>query len=227
MPGTSGRNWRILIVEDHPITREGCERLLEMEPDMEVAGTAAGTRKAMAFLQANAADLALVDLGLCDGNGLEFVRQVAAKYPKMPVLVWTARDEAVYAERALEAGARGFINKRALSRTLVKAVRTVLAGKTYLSENAKDLLVARRYNSSSASPLSDLSNRELEIFELLGEGWTVKEIADSLCVSTKTVNSYRERIKSKVGVDSSRELDRIAFQWNLNEAGGNTDKAFD
>lgn len=216
-PPTAGEVRRVLIVDDHPIIRERLAALVDAEPDLTTCGQAEGVREAMASVAREHPDLAVIDLSLKDGYGVELVRDLKAKYPQLPVMVLSMHDESMYAERAMRAGARGYVTKQEATRVVLTAIRRVLGGELYVSPDIASALIGRVVGTpgGSGEPLDKLTNRELEIFHLFGEGKTVQQIADALFISPKTVEAHREHIKEKLGFRSSNELLRYAFQQSL------------
>lgn len=211
---------KILIVDDHPAIRFGLQALLSEEPGFEVCGQAENFRKAVAAFKELRPDLLIVDISLDEGNGLDLIRQLSAESSHCRFLVVSFHDEKLYAERALSAGASGYVSKREPLERIVTAVRRVAAGHLYYSQEVSELFL-RKYAGSprpevSVSHLSRLSKRELEIFELVGRGCETSEIARRLYISPKTVSTHYENIKHKLGLDSKTELVRHAVTW-LNE----------
>lgn len=206
---------RILIVDDHPLVREGLLGLISAQPDFEVCGEASSLAEAREFLAADCPDVLILDLTLRDGNGIELIAEVKAAGVK--VLVLSMHDESLFAERALRAGALGYITKHEAPRNIIQAIRTVLAGKLYLSARLTEQMVQRAVGAGDVgrTPLERLSNRELEIFELFGQGLTVREIAGKLQLSPKTVETHREHIKDKLALKNTTELTKYAVQWVL------------
>lgn len=210
---------RILIVDDHPIVREGLRHLINDEADMRVCGEAGTAARALALLPVMQPDVAVVDLSLGLDDGLELVRTIAAQPDavRVRVLVLSMHDEMLYAERALRAGARGYIMKRGAMPDLLTAIRRVAAGRTYVSAEIAERLVDRvaRPGSppASADPLELLSDRERQVFELIGRGLATREIAEQLSVSVKTIETHQSRIKQKLGLRTGRELMRRAVAW--------------
>jgi DNA-binding NarL/FixJ family response regulator len=207
---------KILIVDDHPVVREGLLRRINRQPDLVVCGEVGAAAEAMKAIAAGRPDLAIVDLTLQDKSGLELIKDIQTRYPRLPVLVLSMHDEKVYAPRALRAGARGYIMKQEAPEHVIEAVRRVLGGQVYLSEKmAARLLgtfVAGR-PPAAASPVESLSDRELEVFELIGSGLGSRQIAERLHVSIKTVGAYKLRIKEKLQLESAAELTQQAFLW--------------
>ncbi len=214
---------RVLIVDDHPLMRKGLALTLEAEPDLEVAGQAANAEEALGRFDALAPDLVLVDVSLPGTNGIELVKHLLARRPDLPTLVVSRHDEALYAERAVRAGAKGYVSKLEADDQIVKAVRYILRGGIWLSDELKDKLlfgVAAGRKDALQSPLEVLSDRELEVFEMTGRGLPTKEIAGRLHLSVKTVESYRARIKAKLSLESGTELMQHAVAWVEGEGGG-------
>jgi len=218
---TAPRKHRVFLVDDHPIVLSGFKVLLDSQPDLEVCGTAGSAEEALAHAPALKADLIITDLTLPGRDGLELIRDMLAVRPGQALLVVSMHDELLYAERALRSGARGFLMKEAGSEKMLAAIRHVLAGNVYVSErmSAKilDAFSGSRQRAGD-SPIQKLSDREFEVFRMLGEGRTTKEIADRLHISTKTVAVHRGHIKEKLGVQSATELMHQAVRWV--ESGG-------
>ena len=206
---------RLLIVDDHPLMRKGLRMTLEAELDLDVVGEAADADEALVLYDRLRPDLVLVDVSLRGTNGLELVKHLVARDEKVKALVVSRHDEDLYAERAVRAGAKGYLAKLEADDALVAAVRHVLRGGIYLSEEMKDKLLfgAAAGRDPMASPLEVLSDRELEVFELTGRGTPTKDIAERLHLSVKTVESYRARIKTKLGLESGTELLQHAVRW--------------
>jgi DNA-binding NarL/FixJ family response regulator len=209
---------KILIVDDHSLVREGLRALLSSQPDFEVCGEATGIAEARRLIASTEPSVVIVDLSLPDGNGIELVKELKARGDEIKVLVLSMHDESLFAERALRAGARGYLGKHEASRTVIEAVRTVLAGKLYFSARLTEQMMHRAFGVSTGlerSPLELLSDREIEVFELIGQGLTVRQIAARLELSPKTVETHREHIKEKLAVKNTTELVRHAVQWAL------------
>ncbi len=206
----------ILLVDDHPLLREGIAMNLEAEPDLQVVAQADDAETALVLFDEAAPDLVITDVSLPGMSGLELVKHLLARRPDLPVLVVSRHDEDLYAERAVRAGARGYVSKVAGGRQIVAAVRRVLRGGLHLSEDLKDRLLfsaATGGKGLALSPLQTLSDRELEVFEMTGHGIPTREISDRLHLSVKTVESYRSRIKHKMGLTSGIELMKHALAW--------------
>lgn len=210
---------RILIVDDHPVVRLGLSRLLSDEDDFEICGEAASGRETLQAVEELRPDLVLVDISLKDFNGLELIKQLRARYPSLRMLVSSMHDEFLFAERALHAGASGYVNKVQAIDNIVSAVRQVLAGNVYVSPRMTQRILksARRGAADLQSAVAELSDRELEIFSLLGEGRTTREIASRLNLSIKTVESHRENIKHKLSLHNNNELIKRAVEWTVRQ----------
>ena len=218
-----GCQQRILIVDDHPIFRKGIAMLLEHEPDIVICGEAETAAQALGLVDQQDFDLVIADISLKDINGIELVKSLKALRPHLPVLVLSMHDESLYAERALRAGARGYLMKQAPPDQVVSAIRQVLRGELYLSA-AANLLMLNSFvagRSSSKSSVEKLSDRELEIFELLGQGRGTSQIAHDLCLSVKTIEAHRSHIKAKLGITTAPELVRAAVEWVTRRNRGN------
>ena len=208
---------RILIVEDHPIFRLGLTELINQEDDLEVCGAAADVGQAWQAIERLAPDMIIADITLPQGDGIDLVKEVTRRFKgRLPVLVLSMHDAFLYAERALHAGARGYIMKQEAMGTVVNAVREVLAGKIYLDDPVKEHILtglAARPQSRDKSPIERLTDRELEVFRLLAQGLSSREIARRLHLSIKTIGTYRERIKEKLNLKHGTELVRYAVHW--------------
>lgn len=207
---------RILIVDDHPIVRRGLIQLIGHDPDLVVCGEAEDAHGALAAIAENAPDLAVVDISLKGSNGIDLLKQIRSRFPRLKVIVLSMHDEALYAERALKTGAKGYIMKQEAPEQILGAVRTALDGEVFVSERMKRRLLQRMVGQpvpASGSPQALLSDRELEIYELIGRGLGTRRIAESLHVSVKTVETHRAHIKEKLHLESGSELVRHAVQW--------------
>lgn len=207
---------RIFLVEDHPIFRRGLRGLLEEEPDLEVCGEAEDVGSAWDGVVQTRPDLVVLDISLKGRNGLELVKSLSTWRRDLPVLVLSTYEESLYAERSLRAGARGYIMKHEAADRIVRAIREVLAGGVHVSGRVAAALLSKSVGETSAptaSPDERLSDRELEVFELFGKGMTTKEVSDRLSLSPKTVGTYRDRIREKLGLKSSAEFFCHAAQW--------------
>ena len=206
---------RVFVVDDHPIVRQGLAQLINSEPDLVVSGQGEDAYGSLRAIRENKPDLCLVDVSLKDSDGIELLKELKAQAPELPVLILSMHDESLYAERALRAGAKGYIMKQEAPQTLLGAIRKVLNGEVYVSEKMGATLLQRMVGSKksqAALPMDRLTDRELEIFRMIGAGMSVKEIADKLFLSAKTVEAHREHIKEKLNLKSSAELLRFAIR---------------
>ena len=206
---------RVLIVDDHPIVRQGLKRMIETESDLTVCGEAESESQARRAIRELNPDIVIVDLSLEDGDGLELVRDVHAHHPEVPMLVLSMHDETIYAERLLAEGASGYIMKQAAADQLLRAMRRVLSGETYLSDTLTQALCARGYGSSgeAGDPVARLSNRELQVLNLVGRGHSSRDIASELGLSVKTVESHRQSTKRKLNFATNAQLLQFAMNW--------------
>lgn len=208
---------RIVIVDDHAVLREGLLTKINREPDLVVCGEAGSANEAMAAVERLRPDLMLVDINLPGRNGLELVRDLRALRPDLPVLVLSMHDETVFAERALRAGARGYVSKQQSGSDLIVAIRQVLSGEIHLSASTSTRLLGgltgSQRQTDSPSPMGLLTDRELEVFTMIGEARETKEISKSLGMSTKTVEAHRASIKRKLQLKTGPELTRHAVLW--------------
>ena len=208
--------YKIFIVDDHPLMRKGLALTLITEGEMEVIGQAESAEAAMDLLENLDPDAAIVDISLPGMSGLELIKHLQVFKPDLKIIVVSRHDEALYAERAIRAGARGYVMKLEAGDVIVEAVQRVMNGGIYVSPEINERLLMGMLagrNTNSTSPLEILSDRELEVFELTGHGLTTKEIAERLHLSVKTVESYRARIKSKLDLQNATELMQHAVQW--------------
>jgi DNA-binding NarL/FixJ family response regulator len=212
------RKVRILIVDDHPLVREGLIGLIGSQSDFQVCGEAAGMDDARRLVESARPDVAIIDLTLSDGSGIELIKEFKERRADLKLLVLSMHEESLFAERALRAGAVGYVHKHEASRTIVQAVRTILAGKLYLSPNMTELVVQRAFitgEDRNRPAVDRLTEREREVFELIGQGLSSRQIAVKLEVSPKTVETHREHIKEKLELATGTELTRYAVQWVL------------
>lgn len=212
---------KIFVVDDHPIMRRGYASILDRQPDLEVCGEAGSADEALEKIPDSEADLVIVDISMEGMSGIELIKSLDAWDIDLPCLVVSMHDETLYAERALHAGAKGYIMKNEIDQTVVEAVRKILNGGFFLSDQMNNKILQRVSGTQRGideSPLEQLSDRELEVFELLGKGQSTKEIAEELVISPKTVETHRRRIKQKLGIDSSTELLQRAVLWLEKEA---------
>jgi DNA-binding NarL/FixJ family response regulator len=211
----SGLAWRVLIVDEHPIVRLGLRRVIETEQDLMVCGEAATAADTRSAIREFSPDLLICEIGFKHGDGIELVRYVRAHHPRLPILVLSAFDEAFYAERLLSVGASGYITKQAPSEQFMTSVRRVLQGGIYVSEAVGNNMI-RKYAAGggevAADPIERLSNRELQILQMIGKGMSTREMAQSLNLSVKTVESHRQRIKGKLDLRSGLQLVHYALQ---------------
>lgn len=208
---------RILIADDHPMVREWLVHLINQEPNLTVCGEAADAAQTLQVIQALRPDMAVVDLSMEGSHGTDLIKQITARYEKLPVLVLSMHDEPLYAERALRAGARGYVTKREGAEKIRQAILRVLDGEIYVSEtvDARILKEASAGRSIRAGlSVDNLSDRELAVFQLLGNGYGPSQIADELHLSVKTVEGYMARIKEKLLLKDARQLVQQAIQWN-------------
>jgi DNA-binding NarL/FixJ family response regulator len=213
---------RVYLVDDHPLVRESLASLIQRQSDLSVCGEADNPAAALSGIAAAQPDVAIVDLSLGERTGLDLIRDLKTAHPRVAVLVLSMHDEQLYAERALRAGARGYIMKREATRNVILAIRRVREGKIVVSESVAESLAARLVGGVSGgpdSPVASLSDRELEVFRLVGEGRTTRQIADTLHLSVKTVQAYYARIKEKLGAGNANEMLREAIRW-IEERGG-------
>lgn len=220
MPGINTVS-KIVIVDDHPLVREGLAARINRQANMEVCGEAASVREGLEMVRATQPSLVIVDLKLADSHGLELIKELHHKFPQVKMLVVSAYDESLYAERALRAGAHGYISKREMQDNVVEALQTVLDGSRYMSPRMTQRLVGQAIGERPTlemDPISRLSDRELEVFQLIGEGKTTAAIARQLHLSVHTIDTHREKLRHKLGVKNSAELMQRAVQWLLENA---------
>lgn len=207
---------RVLIVDDHPIVRQGLRRLIEQEEDLTVCGEAETTREAKSAIRELKPDVVIVDISLKQGDGIELVKDARAHYPTLPLLVLSMHDESIYAERMLSAGANGYIMKQAASDQFLVALRRVLEGGIYVSEVVGNSMIQKFASGGayiSANPIDRLSNRELQILHMIGRGLSTRQAAEALNLSVKTVESHRQRIKRKLNLSTGSQLVQYAVNW--------------
>ena len=214
---TNNQKKKVFLVDDHPLVREWLTNLIHQQPDLAVCGEAESGPQALQAIEALKPDVAIVDISLKDSSGIELIKSLRQCCPRTTVLVLSMHEESHYAERALRAGAKGYIVKRETTRKVITAIRRVLDGKVYVSEELAAALAAQFATGQSLvarSPAELLSDRELEVFELFGHGRGTRQIAEQLRVSVKTVQAYCARIKEKLGLASATELVREAVRWH-------------
>src|ERR1017187_3181159 len=228
LPGIIGSNRRVrrvLIVDDHPIVRQGLRRIMQNEDDLTVCGEAETTSQARTAIKELNPDIVITDLSLTRGDGIELVRDVRAHHPQLPILVLSMHDEAIYAERLLSAGANGYIMKQAASEQFLVSLRRVLDGGIYVSEAVGNNMIQKFAAGGayiSANPIDRLSNRELQILHMIGKGMSTRETAHSLNLSIKTVESHRQRIKRKLNLTTGTQLVQYAVNWFTGREAGTT-----
>jgi DNA-binding NarL/FixJ family response regulator len=211
---------RILVVDDHPIVRQGLALMLNREADLVVCGEAEDANGAMLVMTSAHPDVLILDISLNGPDGLDLLKTIRTTHPTLPVLILSMHDESIYAERALRAGANGYIMKQEATEKVLVAVRRILTGEIYVSDRVANKLLKHYITGSGSlrnSSIADLSDRELEVFRLIGEGHSTRQIAEELHISVKTVESYQAHIKEKLSLRSSRELMQHAIQWSMNE----------
>jgi DNA-binding NarL/FixJ family response regulator len=207
---------RIMVVDDHPMMRQGLAQLIGAEPDLAICGEAENAERALDSIGALKPDLVLADISLPGKNGLELIKDFQAIHPGLPVLVISMHDETLYAERVLRAGGRGYIMKQEGGKKLMQAIRQVLDGKIYVSEKISAEILemfSSRRAGSEASPLERLTDREFEVFQFIGQGRGMRDVAEKLHLSIKTVEVHRANIKMKLRLNSAAELVRFATRW--------------
>ncbi len=214
---------RILIVDDHPMMRQGLAQLINNEPDLTVCCEAETAHQALDAIHRILPDLVLADITLPDKSGLELIKDVQAMHPGLAVLVISMHDESLYAERVLRAGGRGYIMKQEGGKKLMEAIRQVLNGKIYLSDKMSDKILeifSGRRSDTGRSPVENLTDREFEVFQLVGQGKGTRQIAEKLHLSVKTVEVHRMNIKAKLKLQSASELIRFAVRWVETQSAG-------
>jgi len=208
---------KVFLVDDHPLVREWLTNLINQQPDLVVCGETESAPQALQAIAQARPDVAIVDISLKDSSGIELIKSLKQSQPAVAVLVLSMHDESLYAERALRAGAKGYIMKRETTKKVIDAIRRVLEGKLYISNIVAEAITARSVTGkvpASQTPIEQLSDRELEVFEMLGQGLGTRQIAETLRVSIKTVQVYCARMKEKMNLGSGTELLREAFRWN-------------
>src|ERR1700720_406941 len=214
------RKKMVFVVDDHPIVRQGLTLLINQESDLAVCGEAEEMHSALSSILAVRPDILIVDISLSGPDGLEMLKNIRISSPRLPVLILSMHDESIYAERALRAGANGYIMKQEATEKVLVALRRILGGEIYVSDRIANKMLKHYITGSSTlrnSSIADLSDRELEVFRLIGEGHGTRQIAEELHLSIKTVESYQAHIKEKLSLRSARELMQHAIQWNMNE----------
>jgi DNA-binding NarL/FixJ family response regulator len=216
MQQNSGKQ-RVLLVDDHPLVRRGLAEVIAREPDLETCGEAGDVAEALTVAERTKPNIVVVDLTLKTGHGLDLIEKLRTREPDLKILVSSMHDEMLFAERVLRAGARGYISKQEPPESLLRAIRQVLRGELYLSPRMTSRLLNRVVSGSANEddPVQGFSNRELEVYEMIGQGQTIQQIAARLHLSPKTIETHREKIKQKLNVSNSTELSRRAVQWVL------------
>jgi DNA-binding NarL/FixJ family response regulator len=218
MPEKQLRKTNVFLVDDHPLVREWLTNLINQQPDLAVCGEAETRPDALQRIGTMKPDVAVVDIALKGSSGLELIKDLAQMHPETAVLVLSMHDESHYAERALRAGAKGYMMKRDTTKNVIVAIRSVLEGRIFISESIANAMAARyvgaRRDTTALTIEEQLSDRELEVFQMLGQGRGTRQIAESMGISLKTVQAYCARIKEKLGLNSATELLREAMRWH-------------
>ena len=211
---------RVLLVDDHPIVRQGLALLIDRETDLWVCGEADGAHSAFHAIATLKPDIVVLDISLNGPDGLDLLKNIRTRYPDLPVLILSMHDESIYAERALRAGAQGYIMKQEATEKVLVALRRILAHEIYVSDRISNRMLQRYMvspNEGRPPSIADLTDRELEVFRLIGEGHSTRTIAGELHISIKTVESYQAHIKEKLSLRNGRELVQHAIQWSISE----------
>lgn len=214
---------RLLLVDDHPIVRQGLALLIDREPDLSVCGEAEGAHSAFHLIATLRPDIVVLDISLSGPDGLDVLKEIRSKTASLPVLILSMHDESIYAERAMRAGANGYIMKQEATEKVLVAIRRIMQGEVYLSDRLTSTILqqyVRGAPPAKGSPLLNLTDRELEVFRLIGEGHGTRQIADELHLSVKTIESYQAHIKEKLALRNARELVQHAIEWTVNLKGG-------
>jgi DNA-binding NarL/FixJ family response regulator len=204
----------ILIVDDHPLVREWLSNLIRQQPDLEVGNETGSAPEALQLIGTSKPDIAIVDISLASGSGIELIKSIKASHPRVAVLVLSMHDELLYAERVLRAGAGGYIMKSEATQKVIEAIRGVLAGEIYVSPKVASLMAQKFIGGKSGNTIEQLSDRELEVFQLLGRGYSTRQISEHLHIGFKTVQGYTARIKEKLNLANINELMREAIRWH-------------
>ena len=216
----TARKKTVFLVDDHPIVRQGLTLLINQEADLVVCGEAQEMQSALRAIQSANPDILIVDLSLGGPDGLELLKNIRVVSPRLPVLILSMHDESIYAERALRAGANGYIMKQEATQKVLVALRRILSGEIYVSERIANNMLQHYVHGAKHtehSSISELTDRELEVFRLIGEGHGTRQIAETLHLSVKTVESYQAHIKEKLSLRTARELVQHAVEWNMRE----------
>ncbi len=220
---THSKKCRVLLVDDHPIVRQGLALLIDREPDLSVCGEADGAHSAFHAITTLRPDIVVLDISLSGPDGLDVLKDIRMKTASLPVLILSMHDESIYAERAMRAGANGYIMKQEATEKVLVAIRRILQGEVYLSDRLTSTMLQQYVRGTAPakkSPLVNLTDRELEVFRLIGEGHGTRQIADELHLSVKTIESYQAHIKEKLALRNARELVQHAIEWTMNLKGG-------
>jgi DNA-binding NarL/FixJ family response regulator len=210
----------VFVVDDHPIVRQGLSLLINQEKDLMVCGVAEEMHSALSAIHSAKPDILIVDISLNGPDGLELLKNIRLTSPRLPVLILSMHDESIYAERALRAGANGYIMKQEATEKVLVVLRRILSGEIYVSDRIANSMLkhyVRGARPTEHSSIADLTDRELEVFRLIGEGQGTRQIAEALHLSVKTVESYQAHIKEKLSLRSARELVQHAVEWNVRE----------
>jgi len=216
---------KVLIVDDHPTLRYGLTQLINQEPDLTLCGEAEDVREAFEAIEEKQPDIVIVDISLKSSNGLQLIQMIKEKHADLPVLVLTMHDESVYAERALRAGARGYIMKQEATGKVTGGIRKVLNGEIFVSDRMAQKMIEGFIDNgsrNSESPLARLTDREMEVLRLTGQGMGTREIAEALNLSRKTIESHYAKIKGKLNLSSAKELFQYALEWKHHTSGSTT-----
>jgi DNA-binding NarL/FixJ family response regulator len=219
----AAKKFTVLLIDDHPIVRQGLALLISREPDLTVCGEAEGARSGLQAVANLHPDIVVLDLSLSGPDGLDVLKEIRMKSGDLPVLILSMHDETIYAERALRAGANGYIMKQEATEKVLVAIRRILHGDVYLSERLTSAMLNQFVHgtaSAKRSPVVNLTDRELEIFRLIGEGHSTRRIAEELHLSVKTIESHQAHIKEKLALRNARELVQHAIEWSVNVSGG-------
>jgi DNA-binding NarL/FixJ family response regulator len=217
---TRAKKKTVFVVDDHPLLRQGLALMINREQDLMVCGEAEEAQAAMKAVAAKKPDILIADISLNGPDGLDLLKNLRALYPELPVLILSMHDESIYAERALRARANGYIMKQEATEKVLVALRRILSGEIYVSDRIANSMLRHYVRGASPSEhtsVSDLTDRELEVFRLIGEGQGTRQIAEALHLSVKTVESYQAHIKEKLSLRSARELVQHAVEWNVRE----------
>src|ERR1700676_1109896 len=220
---TSTKKFKVLLVDDHPIVRQGLALLIDREADLSVCGEAERAHTAFHAIETLKPDIVVLDISLSGPDGLDVLKEIRTKTAALPVLILSMHDESIYAERAMRSGANGYIMKQEATEKVLVAIRRILQGDVYLSDRLTTTMLqqyVRGVPSAKRSPLVNLTDRELEVFRLIGEGHGTRQIADELHLSVKTIESYQAHIKEKLLLRNSRELLQHAIEWTVILKGG-------